>query len=214
MRLLLRLGTNGANYISSERKQIIKEEQIMNKKLVIIIAVIAGIVAQTQALVIELKPDSSGLVAFGNENNGGVWNTSSVYTDLILYKSERNESNVAGMDSGVFASSYNTSYFNTDLVDSDARISYVGGTSINSSKVFAYIKDGNSTPNWYVFDITGWNGVQTIEFSGFFVGVKNTKNVSHVTIYGESVTTPDGGLTVGLLGMALAAMGIVKRKLK
>jgi hypothetical protein len=40
------------------------------------------------------------------------------------------------------------------------------------------------------------------------------EGLSHWALFDPKTTVPDGGLTVGLLGMAIAAMGFVGRKIK
>ena len=63
-----------------------------------------------------------------------------------------------------------------------------------------------------MFNITGWNGTDTIEYSGFFA--PKFKNVSHVSIYGFSRSVPDGGSAAMLLGLALLGVASVRRMLR
>jgi hypothetical protein len=127
----------------------------------------------------------------------------------LLYKGTQS----GGTEEGPFQSSYNTTYGSASLPDADATISYVSGPVINSTPVFAYIKDGNFTNfNWYLFDITGWNGTDAIEFSGFFGG--NQGKISHVSIYGTEASVPDGGTTLALLGLAMCGIASVSRRFR
>jgi len=66
----------------------------------------------------------------------------------LLYIGTRAEENLAGVSGCDIAASYGTTFFNPDLPDSDARITWINGMPvINSLPVYALIKDGNSIPN-------------------------------------------------------------------
>lgn len=188
-------------------------------------AVVAlGAVAPAQAGPISLSPATPLCSASsppvcralsGNENGqaaiDGIITTK--YPGLVdLYKGTRDGTNTVGISSEAFSSSYSTTFFNADLLDADARISWVDPKPvIASSPVFAYIKDGNATPNWYLFDMTGeWDGTESLEFSGFFPKSGGNYNISHVAIYGYAV--PDGGSGVTLMGLALAGLASVRRR--
>jgi hypothetical protein len=76
-------------------------------------------------------------------------------TNLIqLYKSDVSGSTGFGLDSFVFASSYDTVFANSAADPQDALISYISGATINCPECFLLVKDGASDPNWYLFDIT------------------------------------------------------------
>ena len=151
------------------------------------------------------------LVASGPENSG--W--SNPDNIPVLYKANRG----AG-EEGAYATSYATS-FSTSPAGAGAIISYTGAPAINSAPVWAYIKDGNADPNWYLYNITGWNGTDTIDFSGYFVkpptnngGIPDAFQVSHVTIYGYSQSVPDGGSVMMMLGAALMGLAGFRRFVK
>jgi hypothetical protein len=181
-----------------------------------VVLMVFSVVVTASANFISLTPVSGSLVLYGDDpNQSAIDQALNIkYPGLdLLYKGERVDENSAGVSSEDFAASYATRFFNIDLADSDARITWINGTpSINSLPVYALIKDGNSLPNWYLFDISGWNGMDTIEFSGFFIGTKQTKNVSHVSIYGNQTTTvPDGASTVAILGVAIVGLAGLRR---
>lgn len=111
-----------------------------------------------------------------------------------------------------FKDYYSTTFGSASLADADATISWDGPSFINAGAVYALIKDGDL--GWYFYDISGWNGKDSIEFSSYFGG--NQGKISHVSLYclpGTSVSTsvPDGGTTVMLLGTALAGLGAARR---
>ena len=76
----------------------------------------------------------------------------------------------AGSDSGSFASSYTTAFFNTPGDPMDATITYVGAPApaITTDPVYLLVKDGNATPAWYLFNISNWNGTESIVMTNFW----------------------------------------------
>lgn len=122
-------------------------------------------------------------------------------TDL-LYKQ-----NVGGSEEGSFAASY-TATFNGDA--SGGTIVYSGGPSIACPSCYLAIKDGNQLPSYYFYNLSAWNGTETIELRGFW---PNQGAISHVSIWGKG----SGGqipepVTLGLLGVGLLALGAVRRR--
>jgi hypothetical protein len=184
-----------------------------------VVLMVFSVVFTASANTISLTPLSSSLVLKGDDSRQNAIDQAlnSKYPGLaLLYKGERVDENSAGVSSEDFAASYATMFFNADLADSDARITWINGApSINSLPVYALIKDGISVPNWYVFDISGWNGMDTIEVSGFFIGAKQTRDISHVSIYGNQIQTttrvPDGASTVAILGIAIVGLAGLRR---
>lgn len=109
-----------------------------------------------------------------------------------------------GFDTGSFSSSYQTTFLNSSTDPEDAIIEYTGGDSISCPECFLLVKDGASAPNWYVFNISSWNGTETIYMEDFWVG---QGAISHVTIFGNNTSVPEPGtlalLACGLLGLSL-----------
>lgn len=120
--------------------------------------------------------------------------------------------NVGGSEEGSFSSSYQTTYFNQPLDPKDAQITYSGGTFISGNPIYLLVKDGNQTPTWYIFNISAWNGTETIDVKDFWPG---NGAISHVSIFtGEGGTrVPDAGSSLALMGLALTSLGVVRRKL-
>ncbi len=120
-----------------------------------------------------------------------------------VYKGEQ------ASESGPLASSYKTVY---DSEMENGTISYEGGPSVSAlDNIYLGIKDGKNTPYWYVFDLSGkWNGTTAIELQNFWTG---QGSISHATIFtGETPGgVPDGGMTIALLGLGLAGLGLTKR---
>jgi hypothetical protein len=101
----------------------------------------------------------------------------------LLYKAD-----VGGADSGSFADSYDTVFANTPSDPSDATITYILATpSISCPSCYLAVKDGNQEPSYYFFDISDWNGTDTIALLGFW---PDQGAISHVAIWGDE---EDGG---------------------
>lgn len=125
-----------------------------------------------------------------------------------VYKSE-----VGGPELESLADSYDTVY-NPSSDPEGATITYVTGEPSVSSTDLIYlgVKDGEHAPYWYVFDLTGqWDGVATMTLRNFW---PDNGAISHISIFtGDSPggNVPDGGTTIALLGLGLAALGVSKR---
>lgn len=112
----------------------------------------------------------------------------------------------AASDSGQFASSYSTTFFNTPSDPSDAKISFISGPYLDADDIYLLVKDGNNNPSGYLFDISGWNGTDYIVLKNFWPA---QGAISHVSLYARGV--PDGGTTLMLLGIALVCLGAARR---
>jgi hypothetical protein len=167
------------------------------------------VVPTTQAEAISITPATTA-VTTGNE-------TSQAAIDLIiaafiagsdeLYKME-----VEGLvEIGDLAGSYDTEFFNSPDDPEDATIEYVGGPIV-SPTAFLLVKDGNSTPAWYLFNLTslGWDGMETLTLTDFWVG---RGAISHVTLYGGTTTVPEPA-TLSMVALGLFGVGAVRRRLR
>jgi hypothetical protein len=119
-------------------------------------------------------------------------------------------------DTGSLAGSYITTFSNTAADPSNALIDYTGGPFVQPT-AYLLVKDGDQSPAWYLFNLTAL-GLSTvagedITLTGFW---PNQGAISHIALYGGSggdrPGVPDGGSTVALLGLALGALAIVRRK--
>lgn len=117
--------------------------------------------------------------------------------------------NTPGSEGGTFAGSYTTTLGDPLLSDEDFTIAYDGAPKINSNPVYLLVKDGNQDPAWYLYNISGWNGTDVIQGQNFW---PNQGSISHVSIYGNQVSVPDGGMTAALLGLGMLGLGFLTRR--
>ena len=132
-----------------------------------------------------------------------------------VYKSEvvKDSSTGLGFDEKLFENSYKTTFMNTLNEPTEARIEYVGGPAIDCPSCWALVKDGKHQPAWYLFDISDWNGTETLYFENFWPGDEIQGAISHISIFGAppSTSVPLPG-PLSLLGIGL--FGVCVRQLK
>jgi hypothetical protein len=114
-----------------------------------------------------------------------------------------------GVEVGDLAGSYETEFFNDPDDPEDATIEYSGGPIVGPT-AFLLVKDGNSTPAWYLFNLTslGWDGMETLELTDFWVG---RGAISHVTLYGGATSVPEPA-TLSMVALGLLGVGAVRRR--
>lgn len=193
----------------------------MKKALTLLIAAtfVVGVTSQAQANPISITPSTAAcgtatcLALFGNENGQAQIDAAIDAVFPGLTSTEVYKQNVGGSEVGSAAAWYTTT-FNADTTG--GTVTWNGPGFISGNPLYFLVKDGNATPNWYLFDISNWaggaNGTKdTITFSGFF---PNQGAISHVTIYGTTTNVPDGGSVAMLLGAALVGLAGLRRFVK
>lgn len=179
-------------------------------KLAMIAVVVVGTVYQVNAVTINLNASNSDWQGTSNTNPNA--NDVETITGTSAELTEVYKSNVGGGEEGSFASSYETTYSNTSSDPSDALVEYVSGPVVSGSPIYILAKDGNVAPYWYLWDISGWDGLMDISITGLW---PDQGAISHVSIFtGEGGSrVPDGGSTSLLLMGALALLGGLKGRL-
>jgi hypothetical protein len=200
----------------------------------IFLAAALAIGAATQAHAILITPVAhNGTTVWTGGNPGlntGNFNPNAAYISGItgtaglieLYKSDVNNGSPVESGNATFVSAFQTTFSNSSSDPQNALIDFVGPNGISATPAYLLIKDGNHSPYWYVYNLTafGWDGVSDIDIQGFWPG---SGAISHVSLYGNTTVTkipppntpgvPDGGSTVALLGLGLAALAFIRRKL-
>ena len=160
---------------------------------------------------LSISPGTPGVLSFGstygpsNCEPGCVETVFGVTNLNLLYKRD-----VGAADVGLFASSYTTTFLNTPGDPSGATISHVPSTSaIVCGGCYLAIKDGDHSPGYYFYNLSAWNGTETITLSNFW---PQQGAISHISIWGKSGTSVPEPATLGLLGLGLVATGLARRR--
>jgi hypothetical protein len=103
------------------------------------------------------------------------------FIETMYGAEELYRSDIGSGDSMSFADSYNTGFLGLD--NSGALIEYVaGGENIACIECFLLVKDGIAAPPWYLFDISGWDGLTNISLSDFWPAPDH--GISHISVFG------------------------------
>lgn len=185
------------------------------KSAAIVFVGLSGVALSAQAATIELNPGNTIGGAFGPANCEPeciieVFGLDPGTELELLYKADVGSPNdPATIYSGTFADSYLTTFDNDPLDPTAALIEYIiGQAAIQCPSCYLAIKDGAATPGYYFYDLSSWNGTDSIEMTGFWFGTQGA--ISHVAIWGvHQVAEP---ATVGLLGLGLLGFGLARRR--
>lgn len=176
------------------------------------IAVVLLSVWAFQAQALLLTPSTSGVIAgaaYGPTNcePGCVEKVFDAEKLTLLYKAE---AGTTVYEEGLFAPFYKTEFLNSPTDPSGAQITNSLVAWITCVECYLAIKDGNQSPGYYFYDLSGWNGKETITLADFW---PKQGAISHVSIWGDRQSVPEPG-TLSLLGAGLlvAAFG-TRRKL-
>ena len=171
-----------------------------------------GIASAANATIV-LNPGNTipGLPGMGPSNcEPGCVNTIFGTSGLsLLYKSNE-DGDLVGDDSGTYAGSYSTWYYNDIGDPGNALLFYTGGSDIDCPSCYLAIKDGNQTPAYYFYNLSAWDGHETLSLENFWPG---NGAISHISIWGRSTPTsvPEPSPMV-LLGLGLLAIAFTQRR--
>jgi hypothetical protein len=197
-----------------------KERYFMKRSFLIVLGFLLAVCMVSSASAVLITPTTE-LQWTGNTVNPDSTEVATIvgYTGTLteVYKADADPFE----ESGPFASSYETSFFNTTTDPSDADIVYTSGDVISGTAIYLLVWDGQiEEPYWYIFDLLNldlnnddsvdysWNGTDTLELRGFW---PDRGAISHVAIFSDSVPVPEP-TTMLLLGFGLIGLATVGRK--
>ena len=110
------------------------------------------------------------------------------------------------------AAPYYTASITPTSDPSNAVISWDGPLGIVCGDCYLVVKDGNNTPAQYVFNISTWNGTETLNLSGFWANTNGS--ISNVAIFNNTAPGGGGGTIAAIpepetYAMLLAGLGLV-----
>jgi hypothetical protein len=119
-----------------------------------------------------------------------------------LYKSE-----VDGDEYGAAATSYTTTYSNSENDPSDALITWNGSAFFSCPQCYLLVKGGAQTPSQYLFNLGSWNGQDSITLTGFW---SRQGAIGHVELFGPELTAVPEPTSLTLLLLGIGSLGAAR----
>jgi hypothetical protein len=148
------------------------------------------------AAAVNASPAASALVAAsaGGSETGLVQTLSAKAVEPVI------------VETGPFASAYQTAFANSTSFPQDANVTYGSGAAIDASALFLYVRDTGHAPAFYIYDLLApalnWNGLDSLTLEGFWPNDGAIEQVSIVGITFRPTPVPESS------SLALLALGI------
>jgi hypothetical protein len=171
-----------------------------------------GVASQAHALALSPGMETWTSISLSNLGQTDMQTITGVSPLGLVYKQ-----NQGGIEEGNGQNYYTTTFSYESMGDATgATITWNGPMKVSCGDCFLIVKDGNhdadSPPPYpqYIFDITGWNGTDTITLSGFWPGPGAISNIAIWNNY-QGGDTPGGSLVPEpeTYAMLLAGLGLV-----
>jgi hypothetical protein len=146
------------------------------------------------------------LVQPGNEIASGPETSNDEITKIVEEMTgvtECYKSDDPGIESGPLAGSYDTTFIPPG--DPEGADIVWTGPGV-ATETYLLVKDGRQDPAWYLFDLDGWDGMETLELRNFWPA---QGAISHVSLYCTPVPEPS---TILLLGAGLIGLTVYSRR--
>jgi hypothetical protein len=173
-----------------------------------LISSVMGVASQAHALTLSPGMETWTSLSTSNLGQAAVEAIVGVSPLGLVYKQDE-----GGSESGNGMGYYTTAFTYESMGDATgATITWDGVMKVSCPDCFLIVKDGNHSQNpppypQYIFDISGWNGTDTITLSGFWPG---PGAISNVAIWNNAY---DGGGSLvpeaDTYAMLLAGLGLV-----
>ena len=195
--------------------------QKLNRTLLgaMVISGVMGVATQAHALTLSPGMETWTSLSTSNLGQAAVEAIVGVSPLGLVYKQDE-----GGFESGNGAGYYTTTFsYETTGDASGATITWDGPMLISCGDCFLIVKDGNhdanNPPPWpqYIYDISGWNGTDTITLSGFWPGPGSISNVAIWNNYdggggGGTITPVPEADTYAMLLAGLGLVGFAARR--
>jgi hypothetical protein len=119
------------------------------------------------------------------------------------------------VETGPFASAYQTAFASSASFPEDASITYGSGGAIDASSLYLYVRGTVSGPAYYIYDLfapaIGWNGLDGLMLQDFWPGAGSIEQLSIVGVR-QTAVPEASSLALLMLGLGVFAWSRVRTR--